>query len=123
MPEIAIVPRNELQKAFLEGNEKSLKRWAGTYGEEKGNEIMDQYLKEVIGLFNPKTHTIHVGGFLEPCKQESIVAHELAHYFQTAENGTVDLQSRGGGEIRLRNEMEAGMIENEFKETFCIQDQ
>ena len=122
IPKITIVPREELQRVFLKYNEKSLKRWAGVYGEERANEIMDQYLKEVVGLFNPKNSIIHVGGFLKSCKQESIVAHELAHYFQTEENGTVELQSYGAEEIRLRNEMEAGMIENEFNEKFCTQE-
>ena len=60
MPKITIVPKEELQRVFLKYNEKSLKRWAGVYGEERASEIMDQYLKEVIGLFNPKNNIIHV---------------------------------------------------------------
>ncbi len=120
MPEIRIVPKEELQTVFRQGNEKSLKRWAGMYGDETANEIMDQYLKEVIGLFNPKAKVIYVGSFMEPCKRESIIAHEFTHFFQVMENGTPDLGSGDADAVRLFQEMKASKVENEFKKTFCV---
>jgi Zn-dependent peptidase ImmA (M78 family) len=89
------------------------------YGDETASEIMDTYLKEVIGLFNPKAKVIYVGSFMEPCRQESIIAHELTHYFQVMENGTPSIGSYQGDTLRYSQEMKAGKIENQFRETFC----
>jgi hypothetical protein len=119
MPEIRIVQRKELQTEFRKGSEKSFKRWAGMYGDETASEIMDTYLKEVIGLFNPKAKVIYVGSFMEPCRQESIIAHELTHYFQVMENGTPSIGSYQGDTLRYSQEMKAGKIGNQFRETFC----
>ena len=121
MPAILIVSQEELQRIFSKDNEQSLKRWAGRYGDEKANKIMDRYLKEILGLFDPKTNVIYVGNFLEPCKQQSIIAHELTHYFQAMEPRKIDPQSYYGDSnmIRFGNEMEASNIENTFKGTFC----
>ena len=119
MPEIRIVPKKDLQRVFRKGSEQSLKRWAGMYGEEAASEMMDQYLNEVIGLFNPKDQIIYVGSFMEPCRQESIIAHEFTHYLQVMEKGTVDLQSNAADAMRMSHELEAGDIENKFRKTFC----
>ena len=119
LPEIAIVSKEELQRIFNKANEQSLKRWPEIYGEEKASQMLDRYLDVVIGIFDPKTNVIYVGNFLEPCEQQSIIAHEFAHYFQTMKQGEIDLQSYGASELKLRNEMEASNIESIFKETFC----
>ena len=119
LPEIAIVSKEELQRIFNKANEQSLKRWPEIYGEEKASQMLDRYLDVVIGIFDPKNNVIYVGNFLEPCEQQSIIAHELVHYFQTIEHGRIDHQSYGAAELMVRNEMEASNIESIFKETFC----
>jgi hypothetical protein len=120
MPEVLLVSREELRRAFIKSNEKSLQRWVGMYGEETASQIMDQYLNEVIGLFDPKTQVIYVGSFLESCRQQSIVAHEFTHYFQVLEYGTPDLDTDDADALRFSQEMQAGKVENEFISTFCL---
>ena len=119
LPDIRIVSREDLLDVFKNNSKKSFKRWAGLYGKEKATKIMDEYLREVIGLFDPKTHIIYVGSFLEPCKKASIVAHELTHYLQVMENGDVDPSTYNADEIRLVRELEAAGIEKKYGKLFC----
>lgn len=121
MPEIRIVPREELQRVFRKATEKSLNRWAGIYGKEEADNIMNQYLKQIIGLFVPKTKVIYVGSFMEPCKQESIIAHEITHYFQFVENGEVGPSKYNADDIHMFRELEASVVEKRFMKTFCGQ--
>jgi len=120
MPAILIVPQEALQRIFNKATEQSLERWAKIYGHEEAHNIRDRYLKEVLGLFDPKTKVIYVGDFMEPHKQQSIIAHEITHYFQTMERGTIDPQSYGAAETVTVYEMEASHIENTFMETFGV---
>lgn len=119
MPQIKIVSKEELQRVFSKFSEKSVKRWAESLGEEEADRIMARYLNEVIGLFVPETKIIYVGNFLNPCKQSSIVAHEITHYFQCMKHGKIDPHSFNADLIYLGNELEASKIENLFLKTFC----
>jgi hypothetical protein len=119
MPEIRIVSRQELQRTFRNASEKSLKRWAGIYGREKANQMMIQYLEEIIGLFEPKTNLIYVGGFLKACKQDSIIAHELTHYIQVMEKGEIGPSDYRVDKVRFFRELEASNVEDKFVKTFC----
>ncbi len=119
MPEIRIVSREELQRTFRKASDKSLKRWAGIYGKNEANKIMSQYLEEIIGLFEAKTKLIYVGSFLEACKQESIIAHELTHYIQVVENGEASPSNYRADNLRFFRELEASKVEKKFMKTFC----
>ena len=121
MPKIQLISQEKLQSVFRKTNNESFKRWAGKYGEKKANELIEFYLKEVIGLFIPKTCSLFVGDFIEPCKRNSIIAHELTHYFQHVENGPVDSKIKGADQKYFFNEMQAGNIEQKFMEMFCGQ--
>ena len=119
MPAIQYVTKENLGHVFKKNNERSFKRWASEYGEKKASELMDFYLSEVIGLFIPNTGDLYVGDFIEPCKKESIVAHELTHFFQHMKDGPVDPNSKDAANKHLYREMQAGNIEKKFVEKFC----
>ena len=119
IPVINIVPQKELQGVFKKNNKESFKRWAEEYGQADANKILDKYLKEVAGLFNPKTKIIHVKQFEDTCREGSIVAHELAHYLQIMENDTNGSPFPDTDELRFFREMQAGHIETVFMESFC----
>ena len=122
MPQIELVSQEKLQKIFRTTNEKSFMRWADRYGKEMADEMIAFYLKEVIGLFIPKTCALYVGNFLEPCKQKSIIAHELVHYIQHMQDGQVPIGSKQAENMHLFREMQAGKIEKDFNKAFCDQD-
>jgi hypothetical protein len=119
MPAIQYVTKEKLSHVFKKNNERSFKRWTSEYGEEKATELIDFYLCEVIGLFIPKTGDLYVGDFIEPCKKESIVAHELTHFFQHMKDGPVDPNSKDAANKHLYREMQGGNIEKKFMEKFC----
>ena len=119
MPAIQFVTKEKLSHVFKKNNERSFKRWANEYGEKKAAELMNLYLSEVIGLFIPKTGDLYVGDFIEPCKKESIVAHELTHFFQHVKDGPVNPNSKDAANKHLYREMQAGNIEKKFVEKFC----
>jgi predicted SprT family Zn-dependent metalloprotease len=81
---------------------------------------MDLYLNDLLGLFNPKAKVIYVGSFMEQCKFNSIVAHEITHYFQVLEEGIIDTQSTGFEYIHLFREMQAGNIMDMYMKAFCV---
>ncbi len=120
MPQIMIVSKKELLRVFRKDTEQSYQRWVGEYGEAEAIKTMNLYLKEVIGLFNPKTKVIYVGDFMEPCEFNSIVAHEMTHYLQVLEYGTADLESIGFDDVHLFREMQASKIGNEYVKTHCV---
>jgi hypothetical protein len=121
LPEIQFVSKERLQDIFRKTNKESFKRWAGKYGEKKANELVEFYLREVIGLFIPKTCSLYIGDFIDPCKRNSIIAHELTHYFQHVENSSFDFNKKGADSVYLFNELQAGSIERTFMEAFCGQ--
>jgi len=119
VPEVKFVSKEELQKIYRRCTEKTCKKWAGRYGEKKANEMLDYYLTEVIGLCIPKTCEIYVGDFLESCKLNATVAHELTHYLQIKEKGPIDPKSKDAQNQYLYNEMQAAAFEKKFVETYC----
>lgn len=119
MPQINVVPKEELQKVFRKESWRSYKQWVTEYGESQAKKTMDLYLNEVIGLFNPKTKIIYVGNFMEPCNFDSIVAHEIVHYMQVMKDGQVDLQSMGFDSVHFFREMQASNIAKKYMKAFC----
>jgi hypothetical protein len=119
IPKIQLVSREKLQSVFRKTNNESFKRWAVEYGKKKADDLIEFYLKEVIGLFIPKTCSLFVGDFIEPCKRRSIIAHELTHYLQHVENGPIDPKTKGADQIYFYNELQAGNIEQKYMEIFC----
>lgn len=80
---------------------------------------MANYLDRVLGLFNPETQIIYVASHLSPCEQQSILAHEITHYFQHLKDGPIALGHYGAEDQIMFREMEAYQIASKFKELFC----
>lgn len=119
MPAIQYVTKEKLGETFKKNNEKSFKRWADQYGEEKASELINFYINEVIGLYIPKTNDLYVGDFIEPCIKEAVVAHELTHFFQNKKDGPVDPDSADAANVHLYREMQGSHIERKFIAEFC----
>ena len=119
MPAIHYVTKEKLGEVFKKNNERSFKRWAREFGEKKAAELMDFYLSEAIGLFVPTTGDLYVGDFIEPCKKESIVAHELTHFFQHMKEGPINPNLKNAANEHLYREMQAANIESAFIKKFC----
>lgn len=119
VPVVHFLNKKGLQKVFLQYNERSFKSWADEYGQKKADELLTLYLDQVQGLCIPETQQLYVGSFIEDCKRDSIVAHELVHYFQVKKDGVLDLDSYDFENKHLYNEMQAGMIERTYLEDFC----
>jgi len=119
MPQIIVVSKEKLQIVFRKESEQSYQRWVKQYGENTAKETMDLYLKEVIGLFLPKAKVIYVGSFMEPCRFNSIVAHEITHYFQVMKDGLINPRAIGFDHIHISREMQANDIANRYMKTFC----
>lgn len=119
MPVVQYVDRSELKDVFKKNNRKAYLRWESEYGPDQAEKILKLYLDEIIGLFDIHTDVIYVGNFLQPCRREAILAHEMTHYLQIRTQGTqpvgwVDLDT-----LHTTREMEAYKIENAFTRTFC----
>lgn len=119
MPEVRMVDKEGIQAAFIEGNKNSYMRWKIEYGQDKAEKILNDYLKEIVGLFNGKDQTIYVGLFIDPCKQQAVLAHEFVHYYQYITKGSIEPGAFQEDICRFAREIEAYSIEKEFMETFC----
>lgn len=120
MPSITFLDKAELQSTFKKLNKKSKTKWEETYGEHKANQILQMYLKELVGLFEPKTKNVYIGSFLESCRQEAILAHELTHYFQIVLDRQyadyISVQEQG---LHFQRELEAYAMEKRYRRFFC----
>ena len=119
MPAVRIVSRAEIKRIFIENNRGAYLRWESDYGEDRAQEIMQDYLSEIVGLFDPPTGVVYVGDFLSPCRREAILAHEMTHYFQQKCWGPIE---DAGPETQIRKwkrEMEAYGNEEKYSRTFC----
>ena len=119
LPKIEFLDKAELQSTFRQSNEKSKSKWEETYGEQKAKQIMQMYLKELMGLFDPKTKNVYVGNFIDPCRQQAVLAHELAHYFQVMTDRSYDIYFAGSDNVHFLREMEAYGIEKRYRRLFC----
>jgi len=121
MPTRHFVDKATLGLAFEVGNKQSYFRWQEEYGEDKAHEILEEYLDQIVGLFNENSQIIYVGNFIDPCSQEAIFAHEMVHYFQHLKEGVIPADSYGEDMHRLRREMQAYDIEEIYRNTFCAE--
>ncbi len=115
-PLIQMVSQKRLQEIFKESNQKAFQSWREEYGPTKAQKMIDMYLKELIGLFDPKTRNIYVGEFMNKCKRNSIIAHEMTH----------DLQEKQGilnhlpeDDKHFFRELQAEKIQREYIRQFC----
>lgn len=119
MPEVQFVGKQQLQSVFQDFSRRSFEEWQVNHGEEQARTIMASYLDRVVGFFHPPTQTIYVGEYLSPCLKQSVLAHEITHYFQDLIRGPIELKGYGADDRRMFREMEAYLMGNKFKDLFC----
>lgn len=119
VPEIRTVDKPTLKAVFQKNNRKSLLRWQARYGKQEAQRIMSIYLREIIGLFDPKMETIYIADWLEPCRLQATLAHEATHYFQYKTRRLENQTEISASNQRLRWEMEAHQIEKHFIQLHC----
>ena len=107
-PQIRRVSKQKISNLYLQ-NTKNMPR--ATSGWPAANSI--------LGLFIAKTNVIYVRKHLSSCRQASIVAHEIAHYFQVKTLGRIGKWGGLATEIRIMRELEAREIETRFLKMFC----
>lgn len=122
MPVIRYVDRSELKEVFKKNNRKAYLRWELQYGSKQAEKILKLYLDEIIGLFDIHTDIIYVGNFLQPCRREAILAHEMTHYLQIRTQGTQPVGWVDHDTLHTTREMEAYKIEKAFTRTFCTEE-
>ncbi len=119
LPPIHYVSRSELRRVFQSRSKQSFKNWQAAYGLNRARQIMDDYLKGVVGMFNPNTGHIYVGRFLSPCRQKAVLVHELTHYFQNKAHQDNVAASFDPALANMILEMEAYRLENRFMDQYC----
>lgn len=123
MPQVHWVDQAELQAVFVKNNKASYLRWENKWGVEQAQALLDQYLTEIVGLYETETRAVYVGNFLGFCRGEAILAHEFTHFFQLSFNGeTMAWGEDGEAALKMAREMEAYKIENLYTQTFCQSD-
>lgn len=119
MPKIAFLEKSALQSVFKASNKHSRQQWQKDYGEYKANQLMQMYLKELVGLFDPQSRNVYIGNFIEPCRKEAVLAHELTHYFQVVLDRRFGGYFGDPGEQHYLREMEAYGMEKRYRRRFC----
>ncbi len=100
-------------------NQNAYRLWKARYGAAQAKKILREYLNEVIGIFDPKTHIVYIGNFLPDCRGQAVLAHEFVHFFQyiTHQFGNEDQYDQEI--LHLFRELQAHSLEDRFMELFC----
>lgn len=123
MPAVHWVDQSALQAVFRSNNADAYLRWENSLGEKQARAVMDQFLNEIVGLYEPGTNVVYVGTFLAFCRGQAILAHEFTHFFQlTYKNDVMAWGEDAEATLKLVREMEASKIEKLFEQTFCKTD-
>ena len=118
-PQVSVIDREELEIVWRKKNTRSYQSWVEHYGANKARETMDQLLDELLGLFDPTTKIIYVGSFMDTCKTDSILAHEITHYLQHMQDGPGDPESEDFDLLYIYRELQADQIEKKFWARYC----
>lgn len=118
-PAVRAVSKETLRKRFIAGSADSLKRWQSIYGKERAHQIMEKYLVDIVGMFDPKAQVIYVGQFLSPCRQQAVLAHELVHFFQHLNILAAAIEAYDPDAVKMIREMEAYQIQRRFMSQNC----
>lgn len=120
IPEISFVSKKTLQNVLRDKAGEDLEGLVGIYGDSDPEAMKRHYLRNILGLFLPKTGEIYVLKGLKPCRQGSIIAHEFTHYYQVMLYGrTGSLRPHEQEEIHIFREAEASEVEKQFLRQFC----
>ena len=115
MPTVKRVPQRVLASMWRQQAEEYYQAWVEEIGKEAADKYIDTVTKEIIGLFSGlNMKVLYVANDTGTrIRQESITAHELAHYLQQRVRGKAY-----EGEHWIR-EMQAGMYQDDYVKEFC----
>lgn len=119
MPQIRFVGKKNLCAVFAKNNQRSYLRWKARYGERQAQKILDVYLRELMGLYDPSTNIVYVSKEIGACRRQSIIAHELAHFFQYQTGKIKKPSDPTAFAQRLQMENEAHLIEYRYIQLHC----
>lgn len=119
MPIVRYVSRQRLCTVFEKNNHRSYLRWRARYGELQAQKMLIQYLLNIIGLYDPDTDTIYVAQEIYACKKRSILAHEMAHFFQYQRDAATMKPEATAYAQRLQRETQAHQIEYLYLQAHC----
>jgi len=113
-PRVVELPEQEFREHFLKSTEKSLKLLRESligsgWDRIEASNYVENLANDVAGFLIKADCNIYIKSSLEPCYKESIVAHEITHFFQIKYNLI-------GEEAR---ELQAEYIERKFREEHC----
>ena len=122
MPDIKYTPIMEIRYIFLYRNRKVYAEWFRDYGEEITDDSMNEYLSNVVALYDVKTTTVYVHEYIRPkCERYAFLAHEFTHYLQDMYHGKLDKDDMFYDMLFLEREREAYKIQNIFINQMCRQ--
>lgn len=119
MPRVRYVSRQKLRTVFEKNNHRSYLRWRARYGELQAQKMLTQYLRNIMGMYNPDTDTIYVAQEIYACKKRSILAHEMAHFFQYQRGAAIKQPEAAAYAQRLQREAQAHQIEYLYFQAHC----
>lgn len=113
-PRVIELEEEELKEQFLLSADKQLKSLRESLGKAGWNmQDSDHYINgivnDVVGFFAKTTSTIYLKKSLESCYKDSILAHEITHFFQVKYNLFPE-------ELR---ELQAVSLEMKYREEHC----
>jgi len=113
-PEVVELEEKDLKEQFLLTAADQLKSFreallkAG-WNTQESDQYINRLVDDLAGFFAKKTGTIYLNKSLESCYKDSILAHELTHFFQVRYNLVPE-------ELR---ELQAVSLEIKFREEHC----
>lgn len=119
MPVVCLVDKEKLAEVFKLGNQNAFRLWKARYGSAQAEKILQNYIDEVIGIFDPKTHIVYIGNFLSDCRAQAVLAHEFVHYFQYVTHKFGNENQYDQEVLHLFRELQAHSLEYRFTEFFC----
>jgi hypothetical protein len=119
MPIVCYVSRQRLRTVFEKNNHRSYLRWKARYGELQAQKVLTQYLRNIIGLYDPGTGTVYVAHDLDICKKHSILVHEMTHFFQYQRSASIKQPEPAAYAQRLQREAQAHQNEYLYLQTHC----
>lgn len=118
-PIVRYVSRQILRTIFEKNNHRSYLRWRARYGELQAQKMLTQYLRNILGLYDPGTGTVYVAQDLNICKKRTILAHEMTHFFQYQRDAATKQPEPAAYAQRLQREAQAHQIEHLYFQAHC----
>ena len=119
MPVIHEVDHSTLETCFKTVNHRVYPLLSAKYGVSQAQAILARYMNELAGLYAPRTKTIYIGRFLNPCRRQAVLAHEICHFFQFQSENRASGHAVSSQMEQLTRELAAQRIEKHYMDRHC----